>query len=499
MTQTPRLSEATLKDAAAGSAGPAYVRSRLKPGIVHLGLGAFFRAHGALYTEDVLAEAGSSLDWGIIGVSLVRPDQHDRLAPQNCLYTALERDRNLERARIVGCVLDVLVAKDDPGAVLQVMSDPETRIVSLTVTEKGYCHDPATGRLAEGHPDLIHDIENPGEPRTAIGFIVEALDRRREAGVPPFTVLSCDNIPHNGEFVRSLVVSFAQSRDCGLAAWVEAHGAFPSTMVDRIFPAPVPADIVDVANLTGLVDEAPVVHETFRQWVIEDRFVDGHRPPWEHAGAELVDDVAPFELMKLRMLNGAHSALAYLGYLSGRETIVDAVSDPALRDYITRFWREEVIPVVPPPPGTDLQAYADALLARFSNPSIRHRTWQIAMDGSQKLPLRLLPTISDRLARDLPFPCLALAVAAWIRYVGGVDEKGLPIEVKDPLGADLRTALDAAGENPERRVRTALGFLAIFGADLPRDERFVTALTQAYGSIEELGAREAAGKLGKAV
>ncbi|MCP8940016.1 mannitol dehydrogenase family protein [Alsobacter sp. SYSU M60028] len=490
MPQLQRLSPATLIDALAGTARPTYDRERLKPGIVHLGLGAFFRAHGAIYTEDVLPEA--TPDWGIIGVSLKRPEQRDRLEPQGGLYTAVEKDQNGERARIIGSVLGVLVAPEDPGAVLEAMSAPETRIVSLTVTEKGYCHDPATGRLDDTHPDIVHDLENPTEPRSAIGFIVEALERRREAGDSPFTVLCCDNLPHNGELVRGLVLSFAQSRDCGLAAWIERHGAFPSTMVDRIVPAVTPADIADVARLTGLADEAPVVHEPFKQWVIEDNFVDGQRPDWENAGAQLVEDVAPFELMKLRMLNGSHSSLAYLGYLAGCETIFDAVSEPALRAYVVRLWRDEIAPVLPPPPGADLRAYADALLVRFSNPAIRHRTWQIAMDGSQKLPQRLLGTIAERLARGLPIPCLALAVAAWIRYVGGVDERGQPIDVRDPMATDFRDALNRAGNDPLARVRAILGIKAVFGTELPADARFESAVAQAYATLLISGARRAA-------
>jgi fructuronate reductase len=490
----PRLSAKTLADARAGTILPAYDRAKLRLGIVHLGLGAFARAHLATYLDDALAiEPGA---WGIAGVSLKRPDQRDKLAPQDGLYTALERDGSGATARIVGCVKATLVAPEDPEHLLAMMTDRAARIVSLTVTEKGYCHDPATGALDEHHPDIVHDLENPGESRSAIGIIVEALERRRSAGFGPFTVLCCDNLPHNGRTVEGLVRDFAALRDGGLATWIEAHGAFPSTMVDRIVPASTNADLQAAAEATGLWDASPVVHEPFRQWVIEDRFIEGARPAWDRVGAEIVSDVAPYEAMKLRLLNGAHSALAYLGYLAGHETIADTVADPAFSAYVAGLWREEIIPVVDAPPGVDIAAYAGQLLARFENKAIRHRTWQIAMDGSQKLPQRLLGTVRDRLAQGAPIRRLALAVAAWIRYVGGVDEKGQPIEVKDPLALALRSALDAAGDAPAQRVGAALRFEAVFGPDLPQAPAFREAVTSAYADLVKRGAREAAGAVG---
>ena len=489
-TRFPRLSPATLAQARPGVILPGYDRQKLRVGIVHLGLGAFVRAHQLIYTDEALAQDFGP--WGYAGVSLQRPDQRDRLAPQDGLYTALQRDGLDLKARIVGALKATLVAPENPQAVVGVMAERDTRIVSLTVTEKGYCHDPATGRLDETHPDIRHDLENPGAPRTAIGLMVAAMERRRAAGLGPFTALCCDNLPPNGRLVSALVRDFAALRDDGLAAWIEAHGAFPSTMVDRIVPATTDADIDAAAEATGLHDAGPVTHEPFRQWVIEDVFVDGARPRWELAGAQIVSDVAPYEHMKLRLLNGSHSALAYLGYLAGRETIVDAVSDPALRAFVAALWREEIIPVVPAPAGVDLRGYVDDLLARFSNPAIRHRTWQIAMDGSQKLPQRILSTIRDRLAQGLPIPRLALTVAAWIRFVGGVDEAGRPIDVRDPLAARLRDALDAAGADPAARVQAVLHQEAVFGTDLPQSQPFVRAVTDAYARLLAHGARSAA-------
>ncbi len=491
MTQPalPRLSTATIGQVRAGVLLPSYCRASLAPGIVHLGLGAFVRAHLADYTEDALARVPGA--WGITGVSLQRPDQRDRLAPQNGLYTALQRDGDGVRARIIGGVRRLLVAPENPARVVEAMADPGCRIVSLTVTEKGYCHDPATGRLNAEHPDIRHDLEHPAAPRSAVGMMVAALGRRRAAGLAPFTVLCCDNLPHNGALVAGLVADFAALQGGPLAAWIARNGAFPATMVDRIVPATTPADLDAAAAATGLWDAAAVTHEPFRQWIIEDRFVDGARPAWHEVGAQLVGDVTPFEHMKLRLLNGAHSALAYLGYLAGHETIVDAVGDAALRDFVRGLWCEEIIPVVPAPPGTDLAGYADALLARFSNPAIRHRTWQIAMDGSQKLPQRVLATIRERLARGLPIRRLALVVAAWVRYVGGVDEAGQAIDVRDPLAGVLRAALDAAGDDAAARVAAVIGIEAVFGQDLPRDAGFRAAVTNAYWALLAGGARAA--------
>ncbi len=485
-----RLSEATLDQVRPGVTLPGYDRRRLAVGIVHLGLGAFVRGHMACYTDDVLADEPGA--WGIAGVSLKRPEQRDRLAPQDGLYTTLQRDGDAMRPRIIGCLRRTIVAPEQPAALLAAMDDAACRIVSLTVTEKGYCHDPATGRLDPDHPDIRHDVQNPRSPRSAVGLIVAALRTRHAAGTPPFTVLCCDNLPHNGRLLAGLVRDFAALLgDGGLASWIEAGVAFPSTMVDRIVPALTADDLADAAASVGLYDAAPVSHEPFRQWVIEDRFGEAGRPAWERAGAQLVSDVVPYEHMKLRLLNGAHSALAYLGYLAGHETIPDVTADPAFRGYAQALWGE-IIPVVPAPPGVDLNGYAAELLARFSNTAVRHRTWQIAMDGSQKLPQRLLFTVRERLAAGLPFGCLALAVAGWIRYVGGIDEGGRPIDVRDPLADRLREALDQAGPEPRRRVAEIIGIEAIFGGDLPHSPMFLDTVTDAYAALARHGARAAA-------
>ncbi|PZU93270.1 MAG: mannitol dehydrogenase [Chelatococcus sp.] len=486
-----RLSTATLGRLPASVRRPAYDRTALTPGIVHLGLGAFARAHLAEYTDDALeAEFGP---WGIVGASLQRPDQRDRLKPQDGLYTFLKRAPAGPELRVVGSVLDVLVAPESPAALVARLAAPATRIVSLTVTEKGYCHDPASGRLKADHPDIVHDLADPDAPRSAVGLIVAGLRARRAAGLAPFTTLCCDNLPHNGRVLAGLVRDFAALTDDRLSAWIEAEGAFPSTMVDRIVPATTESDIAEVAALLGAGDAAPVIGEPFRQWAIEDVFVAG-RPRWDAAGAQLVTNVAPFEFMKLRMLNGAHSSLAYLGYLAGHETVADASGDPVLARFLEGLWAE-IIPTVPAPEGVALTDYARALLARFRNPAIRHRTWQIAMDGSQKLPQRLLGTIRDRLKAGAPIDRLALGVAAWMAYVSGTDEKGAPIDVRDPLAAQFAQATARTGRDAQALATALLGIEAIFGADLPREERFTGPVIAHLGTLFEKGAKATAAGL----
>jgi fructuronate reductase len=463
--------------------------ARGKPGIVHLGLGAFFRAFGAVYVEDAVKASGG--DWGIVGVSLQSAGTRDRLAPQDFVYTVVTQEPDGgETLRTVEILDDVLVAPEDPEAALALMSDPAIRIVTLTVTEKGYCHDPATGALNFTHPDIVHDLEN-ALPRSAPGFLVRALQRRRRAGHPPFTVLTCDNLPENGRLVRRAALDLAGRIDRALADWIASQGRFPATMVDRITPATKPEDIERLAAKAGYRDEAPVLCEPFRQWVVEDEFVEAYgtdaRPDLAAAGAELVADVTPYENMKLRMLNGTHSSLAYLGYLAGHETIADTVADPVFADYLKTLWRDEIIPSFAPPEGVDLHAYADALFERYSNPSIRHRTWQIAMDGSQKLPQRILGTITDNLDAGRASPGLMLAVAGWMRYVGGIDERGEPIDVKDPLARQLRDRLDAASSS-DQKVAALLAMREIFGSDLA--ERLAAPVAEAYAALSQRGARK---------
>jgi fructuronate reductase len=460
-------------------------RDRPKAGIVHLGLGAFFRAHGAIYVEEAIGKSGG--DWGIIGVSLQSPRMRDQLAPQDFVYTAQELGPESETLRQVEVVRDVLVAREDPEAVLAAMANPDIRIVSLTVTEKGYCHDPATGQLNLDHPDIKSDLKNE-LPVSGPGYLVRALQRRKTAGVPPFTVLTCDNLPDNGRLVRGIVLEFARFLDPDLATWIESEGRFPATMVDRIVPATKPEDIDALARNTGYLDEAPVLHEPFRQWVVEDDFVPAYganaRPDLAAVGVELVDNVTAYEHMKLRMLNGTHSSLAYLGYLAGHETISETVANPAFASFVKALWRDEIIPSFEAPPGVDVNAYAEALFARYANPSIRHRTWQIAMDGSQKLPQRILGTLRDNYAKGRNCPGLVTAVAAWMIYVSSKDLNGAQIDVRDPLADRLRELSSTAQTNDEK-VIALLGVTEIFDEELA--SRLKDALLEAYSSLLERG------------
>ena len=464
-----RLSNSTLAGLPDSIRRPGYDSAAITPGIIHLGLGAFTRAHMAVYTDD--AAAAGARGWGILGASLRSAGTRDAMAPQDGLYALAVRDAGGERLRVIGAICGLLVAPENPGALIAAMSAPATRIVSLTITEKGYCHDPASGALNEAHPDVLHDLAHPATPRSALGYIVEALARRRAAGTAPFTVLSCDNLPANGHTTKRVLVRFAALRDAELGRYLEGGLACPSTMVDRIVPATTDDDRARISAALGVTDAWPVVTEPFSQWVIEDNFPLG-RPDWGAHGAELVTDVAPYEAMKLRLLNGAHSAIAYLGGLAGFATVAEAMAEPALADVIERLMRREVIPVLTPPPGADPNAYATALLARFRNPALRHRTAQIAMDGSQKLPQRLLGTARERLARGLELPCIALAVAAWIRHVE------VSPDLRDPLADELRR-------------HTGVGLLSIapiFGRDLPADPRFVAAVTGALDRLKADGA-----------
>jgi fructuronate reductase len=480
-----RLNDDALSELPSEIRRPAYDRRAVKTGIVHLGVGAFHRAHQAVYTDDVL---GQDPQWGIVAASLRSPDTFDALQPQDGLYTLAVRSREGEALRVVGSIGRIIVAPRATDDLLEVMADHGTRIVTLTVTEKGYCHDPATGALNEAHPDIVHDLAYLRTPRSAPGFIVEALRRRRLAGVPPFTVLTCDNLPSNGRTVKRVLTRFAELVDPELGRFVANEVSCPSTMVDRIVPATGDQDRERIGVALGFQDAWPVVTEPFTQWVIEDRFPQG-RPAWENAGAEFVADVEPYENMKLRLLNGSHSTLAYLGYLSGYETVADTMADPAFVRLIEGLMDEEVAPTLHMPPGADLTSYKKALIERFKNPALKHRTWQIAMDGSQKLPQRLLGTVRDRLRDHASIARLSLGVAAWMRYVTGIDEKGEAIDVRDPMAARLRELADGAGGSAENLAGALFGVREIFGDDLPKDPRFTEAVTANLTRLYERGAR----------
>jgi fructuronate reductase len=391
------------------------------------------------------------------------------------------------QCRVVGVVKQALHAQADGlDAVFHALAQPEVAIVSMTITEKGYCHSPATGLLQLDHPLIVRDLANPHHPQSAVGVIVAALAQRKAARQSAFSVMSCDNMPENGHVTRNVITTYAKALDPALATWIETHVTFPSTMVDRIVPAVTPDTLAQVAQQTGVQDPAAVACEPFRQWVIEDNFVAG-RPAWEQAGAELVSDVLPFEEMKLRMLNGSHSFLAYLGYLAGYPHISDCMQDEHYVKAARHLMLAEQAPTLNTP-GTDLEKYADSLLARYRNTALKHRTWQIAMDGTQKLPQRMLDSVRWHLANGSDFDCLALGVAGWMRYVGGKDEQGQPIDISDPLREEMarRVANSAEGEP---RVMALLQMTSVFGRDLPDNQRFVNAVTSAYLALLARGAK----------
>ncbi|MEX3010440.1 mannitol dehydrogenase family protein [Hoeflea sp. TYP-13] len=452
---------------------PDYDRNAVRPGIVHLGIGAFHRAHQAVYVDDLLA---SDPGWGIVGVSLRRPNTAKALVPQDGLYTVIERSQFRTDYRVIGSVIDTLVASDERHDVLTAMARPETKIVSLTITEKGYCHDPATGQLNPRHPDIVADLAEPHCPRSAPGFLVEALRLRREAGLCPFTVLSCDNLPSNGATCRTAVLGFAELLDSELAAWIADMVAFPCTMVDRIVPATVPQDKSVLMKDTGICDRWPVVTEPFRQWVIEDNFCAG-RPAFEKVGAQLVFDVAPFETMKLRLLNGSHTALACLGLLAGYETVSEAMADPKLADFTRRLMSDEMGPTLSMPLDVDLAEYQDILIGRFCNPALQHRLIQIAADTSQKLPQRILEPLRERLAADLPVDHLAVSIASWIRLVSARDCDGYRFELNDPQLAAVRGAAEGCGGDSSALVAAILAQTSIFGVDLRHMDQLVRNMT----------------------
>lgn len=483
------LNAARLQPAVVGRLSPAVRQSRYRReahgiGIVHLGLGAFHRAHQACYVDELLDKAGG--DWRICGVSCRSPTVRDQLAPQDCLYTVAERDTSGTRYRLVQSLAEVLVAPEDPAAVIKAIARESTQLVSLTVTEKGYCRDPATGRLDLAHADIAHDLSSPKEPRSAVGLLVAGLQARRQAGTPAPTILCCDNLPENGKAVRTVVLEFAERLDPALAEWIGQRVAFPSSMVDRIVPATTPGDIAEAEAATGVQDSALVVTEPFTQWVIEDRFA-GPRPALELVGVQWVGDVRPFELAKLRLLNGSHSSLAYLGLAMGHRLVHEAIGDPDLGSFIGILMRDELAPTLPATAGLDLAGYQRQLLARFGNRALDHPLRQIAMDGSQKLPQRLLAPLGQNLAAGRPAPLTTLVIAAWILYAAGLGA-GEPYTVDDPLAKRFRDVGARAAGHAAGLVDGFLAMSDLFGAGLPANGGFRAALVAEITGIMKRGA-----------
>ncbi|MAN66424.1 mannitol dehydrogenase family protein [uncultured Hyphomonas sp.] len=483
-----RLSLAAIGQLPEGIAEPGYDPTAYGVGIVHMGIGAFHRCHMAVYTDDVLANTGG--DWRILGVSLRSSKIRDQLEPQDGLYTVIVRGASGDDAQVIGSVAGVLWAPDDPQRVLEAMSAASTKIISLTITEKGYCLDPATGSLNQAHPDIQHDLVNLGAPKSAIGYLVAALARRRDSGTGPVTILCCDNLSSNGKVVERIVQEFAQQVDSDLAEWIRENVAFPSTMVDRIVPAVEAEQVQAFAEQYGIEDAAVLQTEPFSQWVIEDSFAAG-RPPWETTGATLVEDVAPFEDAKLRMLNGAHSALAYIGYLSGYEFVHVAMKDKKIQEFVDYLMRMEAAKSLSPTEGFDLDAYRLDLQRRFDNPSLRHRTYQIAMDGSQKIPQRFLGTVRTQLTNGGSIRACCFGIAAWMRYISGRSEQGEDYIVQDPLAERLSAVAHEYGHDPVALTVKLLGFSEIFATDLPQNPEFVNEVKHWVTSISREGMQHA--------
>ena len=464
---------------------PAYDRDRVRPGVVHFGVGGFHRAHQAMY-HDRLMNEGTALDWGICGVGVMPADRsmQQALTAQDGLYTlVLKHADGTYEPRVIGSVVKYLFAPDDPEAVIEQMTAESTRVVSLTITEGGYNVSDITGEFDVTNPGVIDDLKPGAVPRTTFGLITEALRRRRSRGIGPFTIMSCDNLPGNGRLTKLALTTFARLRDPELANWVEREVRFPNSMVDRITPATSDADRAEVRERFGIDDQWPVVCEPYTQWVLEDAFT-AERPPYERAGVQLVDEVEPYELMKLRLLNAGHQALCYFAYLAGYRLVHEAAQDPLFRAFVLGYMDEEATPTLPPVPGVNLGAYKRTLIERFSNSQVRDTIARLCEQSSDRIPKWLVPVIRLQLAAGGEIRRSAAVVASWARYAEGVDERGEPIEVVDRLRDSLMRLARREREDPGAFIANR----DLFGA-LADDERFSAAYRSALASLHQRGAR----------
>lgn len=461
---------------------PAYNYAQTGVGIVHASLGAFHRSHQAVYTDSLLAMDGGN--WGICGVGALPSDRNliSNLKSQDNLYTVMTRSAKGNTARVIGSLRETILLPENPAVVIDRLLSPEVKILSLTITEKGYCHDPQTGLLNEKHPMIAHDLTNLNNPQSAIGLIVAALKARRDKGMPPFTVLSCDNLPHNGDKTASIVKAFATLVDEKLAAWIEGNVAFPNTMVDRITPVTLPQDIENFPNEFGYTDNALVTCEPFIQWVLEDKFSLG-RPAWEKAGAQFVSDVAPYELAKIRLLNVPHTIFAYPAYLMGFEWVSDGASDPLLSKYVRTVMDKEITPTLPLVPGIELESYKTTIIERFANPAIKDTWARICSDGSQKIANQLVPIIRERFAKGEKADGLALLLGAWFRYLTGKLDNGKTYPIDDPMADSLQKIALSAGADP----MPFLTIKDIFGDDLAKNTVFVDEVRSVLSQIYKEG------------
>jgi mannitol 2-dehydrogenase len=464
---------------------PTYARELVTPGVVHFGVGGFHRAHQAMYLDRLMNE-GEALDWGICGVGVMAADQKMKevLDAQDGLYTlVLKHGDGTYEPRVIGSIVAYLFAPDDPEAVIERLAAPSTRIVSLTVTEGGYNISDITGEFDTANPDVVRDLAPGALPRTTFGLVTEALRRRRERGLVPFTVMSCDNLQGNGHLARRAFATFARLRDPGLGDWVEREVSFPNSMVDRITPVTTDADRAEVAERFGIRDQWPVVCEPFTQWVLQDAFTAG-RPPYQDAGVQVVDDVEPYELMKLRLLNASHQGLCYFGYLCGYRLVHEAAQDPLFQAFLLGYMDEEATPTLPAVPGVDLAAYKHTLIERFSNPEVRDTIARLCAESSDRIPKWLLPVVRAQLASGGEIRRSAAIVASWARYAEGTDEQGQPIDVVDRLRDTVMKLASRQDEDPDAFIANR----QLFG-DLVDDERFRTAYRSALASLHTRGAR----------
>ena len=481
-----RLSNKTLAHLTHDVVVPAYDRSKVTPGILHFGVGAFHRSHQAL-TIDTLLKQGLAQDWGIIGVGLLQSDKRmfEALIPQDCLYTLVTKHPDGQiQYQVIGSIIEYLYAPENSDLVLARLVDPKIRIVSLTITEGGYSFDRVTGDFDPSTPGIAEDLNGSPHPISAFGYIVEGLRRRRANGTPAFTVQSCDNIQGNGEVAKKMIVEFAQRKDPELAAWISKHVVFPSSMVDRITPVTAPADIELVSKKLGLEDHWPVPCEPFFQWVIEDHFPTG-RPPFEKADVQMVSDVMPYELMKLRLLNASHQGLCYFGRLSGYTYVHEVMEDPLIVTLLRRYMDEEATPTLAPVPGVDLDKYKNQLIERFSNPQVLDTVARLAAESSDRIPKWLLPVVREQLKVDGPVALSAAIVASWARYDEAIDEQGNPIDVVDPLRNELVAIAKTQRENPTAFIQNT----KLFG-DLGSDPAFVEPYLAVLNSLHSNGAQK---------
>lgn len=480
------LNNTTLNSLGTAVPTPGYDRCQVTTGIVHFGVGGFHRAHQAMYL-DMLMNEGKALDWGICGVGVMPADRRmaDVMAAQDSLYTLiLKHADGTYEPRVIGSIVDYKFAPDDPEDVIEIMARETTRIVSLTVTEGGYNFHHVTGEFNFDNPDVVHDLADGATPVTTFGLVTEALRRRRERGIMPFTLMSCDNIQGNGDVARKMFVTFARAKDNELGGWIDAQVPFPNSMVDRITPVTTDDDRAEVAERFGIDDGWPVVCEPFVQWVLEDHFALG-RPPYEEVGVQMVDDVMPYELMKLRLLNASHQALAYFGYLAGYHYAHDACQNPIFSNFLMDYMTNEGQPTLAPLPGVDLEDYKRTLIERFSNAEIRDTLARLCAESSDRIPKWLLPVVREQLATGGEIHRSAAIVASWARYAEGVDEQGGPIEIVDRLADQLRAIAGHNRDNPTAFIENR----ELFG-DLVDDERFVASYTRTLKMLHEQGARE---------